>query len=249
MTRLSANLGFLWTELSLPDAVRRAGAAGFEAVEAHWPYETPLADLRAALDETGLPLLGINTVRGEPGENGLAALKGREADARAAIDQAVDYAAAAGAGAVHVMAGFHGDDATFIENLRYAAGRAEPHGIKILIEPLNHRDAPDYFLTGVEQAADIIARAGGDTIRIMFDFYHIQINQGDVLRRFEAHLPVIGHVQFASVPARAEPDEGELCYARILPAIAEMGWTGFVGAEYKPRTTTDAGLAWMEGLK
>ncbi|MEX2521072.1 MAG: TIM barrel protein, partial [Paracoccaceae bacterium] len=153
MIRFSANLGFLWTELSLTDAIRRARAAGFQAVEMHWPYETHAEVVKAALEEAGLPLLGINTVRGEPGENGLAALKGREAEARAAVDQALDYADAAGAAAVHVMAGRHGDEETFISNLRYAAEEARDIGKTVLIEPLNARDAPDYFLTEAEQAA------------------------------------------------------------------------------------------------
>lgn len=249
MTRFSANLGFLWTELPLPDAIRRAKAAGFEAVEAHFPYEVPVDQVTAALAETGLPLLGINTIRGGEGENGLAALKGREEEARAAIDQALDYAHATGAGAVHVMAGRCGDEATYIANLRYAAEEARDLGKTILIEPLNGRDAPDYFLTEVEQAAEVITRAGAPNIRIMFDCYHVQVTQGDLLRRFEAHLPLIGHVQIAGAPGRGEPDSGEIAYRRLLPMISEMGWTGFVGAEYRPRGTTDEGLEWMKAFR
>lgn len=249
MPRFSANLGFLWTELPLPDAIRRAKAAGFDAVEAHWPYETPVDDVKAALAETGLPLLGINTVRGAAGENGLSALKGREEDARAAIDQALDYAHAAGAAAVHVMAGRFGDDETFIGNLRYAAEKARDLGDTILIEPLNTRDTPDYFLCGIEQAADIIERAGAANIRIMFDCYHVQVMQGDLLRRFEAHLPLIGHVQFAAAPARDEPDRGEVAYERLLPAMEAVGWKGFFGAEYRPSGTTDESLGWMRAYR
>ncbi|MEO1613383.1 MAG: TIM barrel protein [Pseudomonadota bacterium] len=177
MPRFSANLGFLWTELSPPDAIRRAKAAGFEAVEMHWPYETPDEEITAALEETGLPLLGLNTVRGDvtKGDNGLAAVPGREEEARAAILQAVDYAHAVDAGAIHVMAGKSGDEETFIANLRFAAEEARDLGKTILIEPLNSRDAPDYFLTEVEQAAEIIIRTGAANIRIMFDAYHVQI--------------------------------------------------------------------------
>lgn len=247
--RFSANLGFLWTELSPPDAIRRAKAAGFDAVEAHFPYETPAEDVAAALAETGLPLLGINTVRGGPGENGLAALKGREAEARAAIDQALDYAHVTGAGAVHVMAGRFGDEETYITNLRYAAEEARDLGKIVLIEPLNARDAPDYFLTEVEQAAEIIIRTGAANVRIMFDCYHVQIMQGDLLRRFEALLPLIGHVQIAAAPGRGEPDTGEVAYERVLPAMAEIGWTGFIGAEYRPQRTTDEGLEWMKAYR
>lgn len=249
MIRFSANLGFLWTELPITEAVRRAKAAGFDAVEAHWPYDTPPADLAAVLAETGLPLLGINTIRGGQGENGLSALPGREAEARAAIDQALDYAHAAGAGAVHVMAGRFGDEETFIANLRYAAEEARDIGKMVLIEPLNTRDAPDYFLTEVEQAAEIIIRTGAANLRIMFDCYHVQVMQGDLLRRFEALLPLIGHVQIAGAPGRGQPDTGEIAYDRVLPAMAEMGWTGYIGAEYRPAGATEDGLGWMGGFK
>ena len=251
MPRFSANLGFLWTELSLTDAIRRAKAAGFEAVEAHWPYATPPEDVAAALAETGMPLVGINTVRGDvdAGENGLAAVPGREKDARAAILQAVDYAHASGAGAVHVMAGRFGDEETFISNLRFAAEEARDLGKTVLIEPLNSRDAPDYFLNEVEQAAEIIIRTGAANVRIMFDAYHVQIMQGDLTRRLEALLPFIGHIQFAAVPSRAEPDEGEICYRRFLDTVDALGWGGFVGAEYRPRTTTDEGLGWMDAYR
>lgn len=245
MARFSANLGFLWAELSPPDAIRRAAAAGFEAVEMHWPYDTSAEDVKAALAETGLPLLGINTVRGEVGENGLAALKGREAEAQEAIDQALDYAHVTGARAVHVMAGRLGDEATFIANLRYAAEEARDIGKTILIEPLNARDAPDYYLTEIEQAAEIIIRCGAANVRIMFDCYHVQIMQGDLIRRLEAALPLVGHIQIASAPGRREPDEGEIAYERLVAAIDAMGWRGFIGAEYKPRGTTDEGLGWM----
>lgn len=250
MPRFSANLGFLWTELSLPQAIRRAKEAGFEAVEMHWPYQTPSEAIVDALEETGLPLLGINTVRGDPakGDNGLAAVKGREEEARAAILQAVDYAHASGAGAIHVMAGRGGDEETFISNLRFAAEEARDVGKSILIEPLNARDAPDYFLNEVEQAAEIIIRTGAANVRIMFDAYHVQIMQGDLTRRLEAMLPLVGHIQFAAVPSRAEPDEGEVCYERFLRTVDELGWKGFVGAEYKPRTTTDEGLGWLKAF-
>lgn len=250
MPRFSANLGFLWTELTLPAAIRRAKQAGFEAVEMHWPYDTDPDEINEALEETGLPLLGLNTVRGDvkAGENGLAALEGREAEARAAITQAVDYAHATGCGAVHVMAGKGGDEETFITNLRFAAEEARDVGKMILIEPLNLRDVPGYFLHGIEQAAEIIDLVDAPNVKIMFDAYHIQIMQGDLTRRLEAHLPQIGHIQIAACPSRAEPDEGEVSFERFLRAVDEMGWGGFIGAEYKPRTTTDAGLGWMKAF-
>ncbi|MCY4336665.1 MAG: TIM barrel protein [Litoreibacter sp.] len=249
MTEFSANLGFLWTELDLPDAIRAAKGAGFSAVEMHWPYETPASEIRTALDETGLPLLGINTVRGNPGENGLSALPGREAEARAAIDQAIGYARETGARSVHVMAGFAQGDAaqtTFIENLRYACD-AGPELI-MLIEPLNRHDAPGYFLQGSDQAAEIIAGVGRDNLKLMFDCYHLQIMEGDLTRRLDKHRDIIGHIQFASVPARAEPDEGEVQYTHLFEHLARTGYTAPLGAEYKPRGQTEAGLGWMSAL-
>ena len=157
--RFSANLGFLWAELPLQEAVRAAQRAGFSAVEFHWPYDTPVADLKAALEDTGLPVLGLNTVRGPAGENGLAALVGREDEAKAAIDQAVAYGSDIGAGAVHVMCGFAQGEAAracFEANLRYACEKADAHGMNVLIEPLNHYDAPGYFLQSSAQAVEII---------------------------------------------------------------------------------------------
>lgn len=251
MIKLSANLGFLWKELDLPQAIRAAAAAGFEAVECHWPYETDARDVKAALVETGLPMLGLNTVRGNlaDGENGLSALVGREADARAAIDQAIEYATAIGTKKIHVMAGFsEGKDAhaTFVANLRYGLEKAAPHDITLLIEPLNHYDAPGYFLKTAFQAADIITEIGSDKLTLMFDCYHLQIMQGDVSRLLAKMLPITGHIQIAAVPSRAEPDEGELDYRHILKVIDGLDYDGYIGAEYKPRTTTDDGLGWMK---
>jgi hydroxypyruvate isomerase len=250
MLRFSANLGFLWAELPLIERVAAAKAAGFAAVEFHYPYEVPAATLRAALDEAGLIALGINTRMGSrPGDFGLAALPGREAEARAAIDEAIAYAAAIGAGAVHVMAGKpeSGGRArrTYLDALAYAASRAEAAGQVVLIEPLNPRDAPGYFLKTSEQAAEIIAELGRGNVKLLFDCYHLQIVEGDLTRRLERLLPIIGHVQIAGVPSRAEPDEGEVAYERLLPALDAMGYAGWVGAEYRPRGRTEDGLGWM----
>ncbi|WGW02465.1 hydroxypyruvate isomerase family protein [Tropicibacter oceani] len=251
MTQFSANLGFLWQELSLPDAIRAAKAAGFDAVECHWPYDTPAEVTKAALAETGLRMLGINTVRGAAGENGLSALPGRAADARAAIDQALAYAAQIGAGAVHVMAGFSaGEEARkiFCENLAYAASAAAPLGITILIEPLNRHDAPGYFLQTTDQAAAIIAEVGAPNLKLMFDCYHIGRTEGDITTRFAALRGIVGHVQFAGVPTRGRPDQGELNYAMIFAQITGSGWSAPLGAEYKPDGPTGDSLGWMQAL-
>lgn len=250
MTRYSANLGFLWTELSLPNAIRAAATAGFEAVECHWPYDTDAALVKAALDETGLPMLGLNTIRGEG--NGLSALPGRETEARAAIDQAIDYAVAIGARNIHVMAGFASGEAahtTFVENLRYALAQVADKNITLLIEPLNHHDAQEYFLQTADQAAEIIAEINDPNLKLMFDCYHLQIMQGDLSRLLQSTLPVIGHIQIAAVPSRAEPDEGELDYRHILKHIEAIGYKGYIGAEYHPRETTEEGLGWRERFK
>ncbi len=248
--KFSANLGFLWTDLALPDAIRAAKNAGFDAVECHWPYDVPADEIRAALRDTGLPMLGLNTRRGDVagGENGLAALPGREDDARALIDEAIGYAVAVDAANIHVMAGFaSGREAheTYLGNLSYACTQAARHGRRILIEPLNPHDAPGYFLRTTGQAAEIIRDMARDTLRLMFDCYHVGRTEGDVTTRFTQLKPIIGHVQFASVPARAAPDQGELDYAYVFDAIAQAGWDAPLGAEYKPGGDTDASLGWL----
>ena len=248
--RFSANLGFLWTDLGLPDAIRAAKAAGFDAVECHWPYETPSDDVKAALIETGLPMLGLNTIRGTPGENGLSAVPGREAEARAAIDQAFEYADVIGAGAVHVMAGFaQGKDAhaCFIENLRYAAANA---GSKtILIEPLNHYDAPGYFLQTTNQAVGILDELELPNVKLMFDCYHVQLMEGDLSHRLKSLQPRIGHIQFAGVPERGDPSKGEVNYSHIFKHINDLGYSAPLGAEYKPNGPTEATLGWLKEAK
>ena len=252
--KFSANLGFLWTEHSLPDAIRAAKKAGFHAVECHWPYDTPTEEVNAALAETGLAMLGLNTSRGdvEGGENGLSALVGGEDEAQAAIDQAIAYASAINTPNIHVMAGFaSGNTAhqTFVENLRYATTQAAEHDITILIEPLNHHDAPGYFLQTSAQAKTIIEEVGADNLKLMFDCYHLQIMEGDISRRLAALMPIIGHVQIASVPDRAEPESGELDYGYVFGVLEELGYEEPIGAEYKPRGGTDSGLGWFDSLR
>lgn len=250
--RFSANLGFLWADRPLAEAIRAAQAAGFDAVECHWPYDTPPAEVSAALRDTGLEMLGLNTLRGRPGENGLSALPGREAEAREAIDRALDYAAAIGCGAVHVMAGVaqgSAAEAAFRANLDHACARAAAQGATVLIEPLNHHDAPGYFLRHSDQAARIIADAGHPNLRLMFDCYHLQIMEGDLTRRLQALAPVIGHVQIAAVPDRGPPDHGELDYRHVMGVLAGIGWDRPIGAEYRPPGRTEDSLGWMGALR
>jgi hydroxypyruvate isomerase len=248
--RFSANLGFLWAELPLPDAIRAAARAGFDAVECHWPFDTPPGDVAEALSETGLPMLGLNTRRGDAaaGENGLAALPGRAAEARAAIDEALDYAAALGARHVHVMAGVaSGAEAerVFASNLAYACKRAARLRLTILIEPLNAHDAPGYFLRTTDQAVALIEQVGASNLRLMADCYHIQVTEGDLTRRLRRLAPCIGHVQFASAPDRGPPDTGEIAYDHVFRVLLAMGWRLPLGAEYRPSGPTEESLGWL----
>lgn len=252
--KFSANLGLLWTELSLPDAIRAAKNAGFDAVECHWPYSVDASVTQAALTETGLQMLGLNTRRGNlaEGDFGVAAIPGREAEARRYIDEACVYAAAINCRNIHVMAGFTDQDelaeSTFRDNLTYACDTAAKNDQTILIEPLNSRDTPGYHLTDVESAISSIESVKRDNIKLMFDCYHTQIMQGDIIGRLRHCLPYIAHVQIAAVPDRGEPDAGELDYKCVLKALDDMGYAGYIGAEYKPRVSTKVGLSWMKNL-
>lgn len=253
MTQFSANLGFLWTELPLPDAVRAAKIAGFDAVECHSPFATDPQHLKAALAETGLRMLSLNTCRGnvDRGENGLCALPDRVGDARAAIDQALSYAIAIDVPKVHVMAGLaQGPDAhaTYIENLCYACTAAAPYGITILIEPFNPYDAPGYFLQTTHQAVEIILQLGADNLKLLFDCYHVQRTEGDLSHKLVDLKDKIGHIQFSSVPDRSTPDQGEVNYAHIFAVIKAMGYDQPLGAEYKPQGPTERTLNWIRIL-
>ncbi|WP_299810359.1 TIM barrel protein [uncultured Roseibium sp.] len=248
--QFSANLGFLWNELPLPEAIVAARDAGFDAVECHWPYDVPADEVRAALKQTGLRMLGLNTRRGDisNGDNGLCAIPGRETEARAAIDEAIAYARAIDTPNIHVMAGFaEGEEAhsTFVENLRYACDKAAAGNITILIEPLNPYDAPGYFLSDTRQAGEIIAEVAKANLKLMFDCYHVGRTEGDVLGRLRECLPLTGHIQFASVPDRGAPDHGEVDYKTVFAEIAALGWSAPLGAEYKPVEKTEATLGWL----
>ena len=254
--RFSANLGFLWPELPLPERIFAAAEAGFDAVECHWPYDTPAYETISALRETGLCMLGLNTRRGDPsrGENGLSALPGMEEDARSAIDEAIAYASEIGAVNVHVMAGISEGEAaanTYLHNLVHACEQAAGRNLTILIEPLNPHDAPGYFLRTTDQAAGVIKRLRQPNLRLMFDCYHVQRVEQNVADRLKRLMPIIGHIQIASVPDRGPPDHGELSYKPILDEIAELGFDQPVGAEYMPPkgVPTDQTLGWLSDYR
>lgn len=255
MPRFSANLGFLFSDRPEIERVAAAAACGFKAVEMHWPYHVPARDMHEALAAHNLTILGLNMPVGNAaGDFGLAALPGRESDFQHALDQALAYGSTIRASALHCLAGIvpMGDLAAaeriFVANLQMAADRAGESGMTVLIEPMNPRDRPGYFLHHVEQAAAIIEQAGRRNIRLMFDCYHVQIAQGDLITRLKTHLNLIGHVQIAAVPSRAEPDEGEVNYREIFRTLDSLGYQGWVGAEYRPRGRTEEGLGWLSEL-
>ena len=248
MPKFAANLGYLFTDRPLVERFGAAAAAGFKAVELQFPYDLAASAARAEIDKHALTMLGVNT-RATP-EGGLAAVPGRERDFAALFAQALDYATTIGGRAIHCMAGVvppeqrPAAERVFVANLTRAADLAAEKNITLLIEPINPRDRTDYFLTRAEQAADILGKVDRPNVRLQFDFYHAQIVGGDLITRFEKHLPFVGHVQIAGVPARGEPDEGEVNYRAIFAALDRLGYAGWVGCEYRPRGKTEDGLGW-----
>jgi hydroxypyruvate isomerase len=249
--RLAANLAYLFTERPLIERFAAAAACGFKAVELQFPYDHAPSALRTELERHGLMQLGVNSaLGGREGDAGVAAVPGRERDWDAVFKQALDYTVAIGGSAIHCMTGRVASEQrpaaekTFVANLSRAADMAKEKNVTLLIEPINPRDRPDYFLTRVEHAADIIAKVGRPNVKIQFDFYHVQIVGGDIITRFEKHLPLVGHVQIAAVPSRREPDEGEVNYPGVFVALDRLGWAGWVACEYRPRGRTEDGLDW-----
>jgi hydroxypyruvate isomerase len=252
MPRFAANLAYLFTELPFLDRFAAAAAAGFPAVELQLPYDQAPSAVKAELVRHGLTMLGINSPPGnlQGGEFGLAAVPGREGDFATLFRQGLDYVTAIGGRQIHVLAGHvpveqrPAAERVFIGNLARAADMAAERAITLLIEPINPRDRPNYYLNRAEHAAAVIAGVDRPNVRIQFDFYHCQIVGGDLIRRFEALMPLVGHVQVAAVPSRHEPDEGEVNYPAIFAMLDRLGYTGFVAAEYRPRAGTGAGLGW-----
>lgn len=254
MPRFAANISTMFTEYPLIDRVQAAADAGFAAVECQFPYEIAPQEMKAKLDSAGIPLVLINTPPGdfEAGERGLAALTGRDSDFRDAIAEALAYADVVACPKLHVMAGVLPKDQAhhealllFEQNLRYATSEAKERSIEmLLIEPINTRDIPGYVLTRPEQARDLIQRIGASNLRLQYDFYHMQIMRGDVAKGLEEFWPLIGHVQFAGVPERQEPDVGELNCDYLFACLDRLGYDGWVGAEYFPSGRTEDGLSW-----
>ena len=256
MIRFSANLGFLWADLPLLDRIDAAARAGFRAVEFHYPYDVPARDLRAACGSNGLIMLGLNTVAGNAamGEFGLGALPGRERDFMAAVDQAISYCSEAGGTSVHALAGVVAPEAraaareVLKANLAAACEKAAAAGLTILVEPINPRDRPNYFYSTTREAAELIEEIAAPNLRLMFDVYHVAVTEGDVITKLRRYSRLIGHVQIAAVPSRAEPDEGEISYRAIFEELDKMEYGGWIGCEYRPRAGTEAGLGWTTAL-
>ena len=258
--KIAAHLGYLWADRPVAEAIPLAAAAGFAGFELHAPYDQDQAEIRAALIDAGLPMLGVNTRRSLDPEDretvGLAALPGREHEAQDAILEAIDWARALGAAHIHVLAGkTSGPEAaaTFDANLLWACGQAAKAGVGLVLEPLNTIDNPGYFLSTTTHAEEIIRRLGRPELGLMFDTYHVQVMEGDVIRRFGRLLPLIRHVQFASTPGRLRPDLGDLAHERVLPAMRAAGYDGLFGAEYRtgPVTgpDTEKTLGWFDAWR
>jgi hydroxypyruvate isomerase len=257
MPRFAANLTMMFNEVAFPERFAAAAKAGFDAVEFLFPYEHAPQELARWLKENNLVNALFNMPPGDwaAGERGLAALPGREEEFRAGVARALEYALALGTKRLHAMAGLVAAGAdrqwhreTYIENLRHAAREVARHGIELLIEPINTRDMPGYFLNTQADAHAIRDAVGEPNLKVQMDFYHAQIMEGDLASTFRKHRDGIGHIQIASVPARNEPDDGEVNYRYLFRLLDELGYDGWVGCEYRPRGRTEDGLGWMAAL-
>lgn len=258
MPKFAANLSMMYQEFAFADRFGAAAKDGFQAVEYLFPYEHDAYRLKALLDEHRLKQILFNAPPGDwaAGERGIASLPGREAEFRRGFDNAIEYAKVLGNPYIHVMAGNirHDDDharhyAVYLRNLSYAALLASREGVNVLIEPINTRDMPGYFLNRQDEAQEIRRELGIDRLQIQFDIYHCQIVEGDVATKLKYDLssanPGIGHIQIAGVPDRHEPSEGEINYPYLFRLLDKLGYQGWIGCEYRPRAGTSEGLGWL----
>jgi hydroxypyruvate isomerase len=251
-TRFSANVSMMFGEYEPLDRINAAARAGFEAVEFLFPYEFSVADIRARLSDSNIVLNHLNT---RPGETfGLAAQPGKEDEFARVFDQALDYATRLGALTIHCMSGVvaqqdraHAKD-TFLRNMRSASAKAQGTGVTLVIEPINIHDRDNFFVQRSDDVVALLRELACPNVRLLFDFYHIQIMEGDLTRRLDRHWDHIGHFQFASVPLRHEPDTGEINLKPLFAEIVKRGWSGFLGAEYRPAGRTEDGLGWLQSL-
>jgi hydroxypyruvate isomerase len=255
MPRLAANLSMMFNEIPFLDRFAAAAKAGFKGVEFLFPYDFPAAEIRKRLADHGLTQVLFNMPPGDwaCGERGMASLPSRQAEFRDGVKQALDYAAALDCKLVHCMAGIPGPDVTFgtaaalyAQNVAWAADQATAAGVRLCLEPINHRDMPGFHLNTMAQAAAVIAAIGAEKVGLQFDIYHCQITEGDITKRMELHMPIIAHMQLADVPARNEPGTGEIGWPYVFRRIDELGYEGWIGCEYRPAGDTLAGLAWRQ---
>jgi len=254
MPRFAANLSMMYHEQPFLDRFAACARDGFRAVEYLFPYEHAAAEIRSRLDSNGLVQALFNAPPGDwaAGERGMAALPGREDEFRRSVETALDYARTIGNDKLHVMAGLIGAAAdrarqreTYLRNLAWAADAARADGIQILIEPINQRDMPGYFLNRQDDAQTLCREVGAPNLRVQFDCYHCQIVEGDLAMKLKRDIAGIGHIQIAGVPERHEPDIGELNYPYLFALIDSLGYDGWIGCEYRPKADTSGGLGWL----
>ena len=255
MPKFAANLSFLFTELPFGERFARAAAAGFAGVEYLFPYDWPAGEVAGWLADAGVEQVLFNLPPGDwaAGERGLACLPQRQGEFAESVEQALDYAMVLDCERVHCLAGLRPagcDEAmletTFVANLRHAADRFATIGATVMIEPINSRiDMPGYWLDDVGKGFRLLQAVDRSNVKLQLDLYHAQIIQGDLARTIEANIDHIGHVQIADNPGRHEPGSGEIHYPFLFDLLDRLGYTGWVGCEYKPQTTTEAGLGWL----
>jgi hydroxypyruvate isomerase len=255
MPKFAANLSFIFQELDFLDRFAAAAECGFKAVEYLGAYDLRPETVAAQLERNGLTQALFNMPPGDwaKGERGLAALPGREAEFRTGVDTALVYANATKCRLVHAMAGLVPDghdrgaaERTYVENLRYAAERLAPEGVTVIIEPINTRDIPGYFLNTTVQAMAVIDQIGHPNLQLQLDLYHVQIMEGDLAHKIRALAGRYPHIQIAGNPGRHEPDIGEINYPFLFDLLDEIGYAGWIGCEYRPKGETRAGLGWAK---
>ena len=258
MPKFAANLSMMFNEHDFPNRFAAAAKAGFDAVEFLFPYDYSPAEVAQWHKENNLKNVLFNLPPGDwaAGERGIAALPGREAEFRAGVAKAVEYALALGTPQLHMMAGLvpAGSDIaihrkTYLENMKFAAQALAKHNLTLLLEPINTRDMPGYFLNTQVQAHELRVESGEPNVKVQMDFYHAQIMEGDLAETFKKYFKDIGHTQIASVPKRNEPDDGEVNYPYLYQLLDEMGYEGYVGCEYRPKGKTEDGLDWFKAAK
>ncbi|MGI4855613.1 MAG: 2-oxo-tetronate isomerase [Janthinobacterium lividum] len=254
MPRFAANLSMLYPQHDFLDRFAAARADGFDAVEYLFPYDYSTAELRQRLDDNGLVQALFNAPPGDwaAGDRGIASLPGRESEFRAGFQRALDYAAVLKNDRIHVMAGLLPDEtqraahhAVYLENLAFAAGQAAKVGVTVLLEPINPRDMPGFFLNRQDQGQAVCKEVGAANLKVQFDCYHCQIVEGDIESKLRRDFAGVGHIQIAGVPHRHEPDRNEVNYPYLFGVFDELGYDGWVGCEYRPRGDTSEGLQWL----